>query len=343
MEEMKKTTEKMNKTTNEMSETTKQLAVISQGMSHTTNQISDNAKNTYRDMRLDTSVSNGFKALNEMEQAKSLEQKMIAAAYYYASFEFQLWKNKEGDSDELREKMFAFAMKRLFIDIKEYFKNSSEATVRPPTRDEVGPDQNRLANLYALAAMVHELNPNQEAVSKLNNVKLVSTYDLIKDGLSAIHAEKTGKISLLKATEHAQVVAQNEELAVFILQLRYNILVAKTLSMVTNLASTIKETALKKAVLSEHKWNTSLEHLSNTAVLSLAIKAAGAAIETRHVLQKNGYMVANMLLNDGTITPNVDLATVLKNMTTVDAPKDKSNAEHQALVKKLNEFLNSLK
>ncbi len=312
----------MKKTTAEMEQTTKELAEVSKKMNKSTTRIDDSAGNTYRDMRLDTSVSNGFKALNEMEAANSMEQKMIAAAYYMASFEFQIWKNKDLDGELLRQKMYALAVKRLFADMKEYVSTLDDAQILPTSGG------NNLKNLYAMAAMLHEINPNQEVMSEVNGVKLTSVLDLITDGLQAVAQRKSGH-----APEYQKIVAQNEEFAVLLLQLRYNIFTLKTLKMVSH----IDDGFTTKAAMYLSSWQPDFSGLTNDSKMEFAAKVMALTLDTRHRLTSMGYKIADLKLPLGR-----KFSWIMKNM---DLSKHKGSgfASVNLLVKSLEDLKNYYK
>lgn len=313
----------MKKTTAEMKETTKELADVSKKMNKSTTRIDDSAGNTYRDMRLDTSISNGFKALNEMESAKSLEQKMIAAAYYLASFEFQVWKNKDLDTEELRQQMYALSVKRLFADIKEYVSELTDSESLPPKISDVSVADNNLKNLYAIAAMLHEVNPNQEVMHRVNDVQVVTMLDLISEGL---HSAKSTNVT--KVPQYQKIVAQNEELAVLLLQLRYNIFMLKSLSSVSN----IQDGLIAIQAMYRKPWQPDFSKLSNAAKLELAVKVTHLALDSRQRLMSTGHKTAALKL-----PLNLEFSWILKNMD-VKGTKFEKNPLAQALVDALTEL-----
>ncbi|OQW52798.1 MAG: hypothetical protein A4S09_08110 [Proteobacteria bacterium SG_bin7] len=295
--EMRDITKDMKNTTGEMYKTTKELAEISKGMAKSTGRINNYSANTYRDMRLDTSISNGFKALNEMETAVSLEQKVIAAAYYMASFEFQLWKNEDLDDEPLRQKMYALSVKRLFADIKEYV-SKDDAHEKPPEENDFSTNASKLRNLYAIAVTLHEINPNQEVSEKVNGVKLVSMLQLVTEGLSSA---LTKTENLPKIPEYQKIVAQNEELAVMLLQIRYNVLAGKVLKLITKL-----DTTLDKLEKSKFSWKPDFSRINNAAKVEYAAKVALLAVDARKRLTSNGYKPAEIGLSK--IIQNIDLS-----------------------------------
>lgn len=315
----------MKNTTAEMKETTKELAEVSKKMNKSTTRIDDSAGNTYRDMRLDTSISNGFKALNEMEAANSLEQKMTAAAYYMASFEFQVWKNKDLDTPEVRQQMFALSVKRLFADIKEYVSSLNDSQNFPPLITATTSADNKLKNLYAIAAILHEVNPNQEIMHKVNNVAVTNMLELITEGLATA---KSSNINQLP--EYQKIVAQNEELAVLLLQLRYNILTLKSISFVSNVQ---EKTTLATMYLKS--WTPDLSNLSNASKVEYAIKVTQAALDARNRLTSNGHKIAKLYLPVPLIS--VEFASIIKNMD-VKSVKTETNSLAQDLVGSLNEL-----
>lgn len=293
----------MKNTTAEMKNTTKELAEISKGMAKSTGRIDGYSANTYRDMRLDTSISNGFKALNEMEAASSIEQKVIAAAYYMASFEFQLWKNTDLDNEHLREQMYALSVKRLFADMKEYLGSLADSEKLPPQPNQVSKEDNNLKNLYAISATLHEINPNQEALEKLNKIKLVSMLDLITEGLQAVSRTST---PLAKAPEYQKIVAQNEELAVLLLQLRYNLFAGKALTTIADVGGLFAK--LGKTMFT---WQPDLGKLSNSAKAEYSIKLMMGAADARARLLSTHHSLANVS-GLPTIIDNMDISNVPK-------------------------------
>ncbi|MDZ4662343.1 MAG: hypothetical protein SGJ18_12065 [Pseudomonadota bacterium] len=336
---MKKDMKEMHDNTLEMNKKMSETYDLMKQMKMSTDTVSETANHTYLDMRLNESVKDGFIALDAMNEETSLEAKMVAAAFYYASMEFQLWKGGfKNDNEEHRNLMYKLAVGRFFHDITEYLpQNLSAATIsdilnkRPPKNDENSKEDNALKNLYALAGVMHELNPNQEIMAKEKNFKPVSFFDVLVEGVNAIAEEKAGKNQTLAAPEYIQIIAQNEERLKLMLGLRYNLLAIKSIIYVAGDIS--NPITLGKMMMAP--WEASFAELSNSSKLGFAIKVTKGAVLTRLILNKFGIRpVLPTIVGKG-------FQDILNNMT-VPAPKNIS-ATAKPVVGELVKSLTELK
>lgn len=332
MKEMHDSTVEMNKKMTDTYELMKQ-------MKSSTDTVSETANHTYLDMRLNESVKDGFIALDAMDKEDSLERKMVAAGFYYASMEFQLWKGGfKNDNEEHRRLMYKLALTRFFHDIAEFLpKNLTPATASellnslPPDTEDKSEKDNTIKNLYALAALMHEINPNQEVMAKEKNFKPISFLDVLNEGLLALAEEKSGKRQTVNDPEYIQLIAQNEERLKLMLSLRYNILAIKSIVFVAGDISS-KATLGKMMVT---PWETSFADLSNSSKLAFAIKVTKAALQTRQMLSLIGIRPT---------LPSImvkGFEDILNNMNIVNS-EDTSKA-NKPLVAELVKLLGALK
>ncbi len=328
MKEMKQMTKEMGAKMDQTNRNLDRTLSQTQDMKSTTGKIYDYSSMTYRDLRLGESAKSGFIALESLNKARSIEQKFVAAGFYFAAQEYQMWKSMDSDDKESRERMYAVAATRFFMDIREYIEDTAINEMKPPEKSDTSVKANNLKNLLALSAIMHEVNPSQKTLAKERNIQIVTMYDLLKEGLSAVREERKNKKSLLDAPEYLQIIAQNEEITVLMLQLRYNILSSKTLTLVSD----IEEKKISKYAAS---WDIDPHKLNNSAKILYATKAAVFSNDTRNFLVSLGYPIPNITILWLPFSMDLELSRVFRNMNVDSIPK---SPQTEQLVKALNEL-----
>jgi hypothetical protein len=213
-----KNLDEMHDATQEMSTTTKKVASTSENLEELTEEL-------YTDLRQGNAVTIRSERQKAMESTTSIESKVSEAGKYYMAFEFQLWKNFGPDSEEKLNFLLKCGFMEFFRDIARYMPADRAVTGLAQTEE--------MRNLYALAATMHEVNPNQEIQAKAKGAKTRSVLSLIKEALAIGAKIETGKADPKAQPEWVTEVLAHEQDAVYLLQLRAAFLPAMAFSKLT--------------------------------------------------------------------------------------------------------------
>lgn len=129
--------------------------------------------------------------------------------------------------------------------------------------------------------------------------------DLITEGLKSA-AQK----DLAKVSEYQKIVAQNEELAVMLLQLRFTVLAGKALNLVVDLDG-LADGFFNKGIKTLFPWKPELGRVNNAAKIEYAIKVTLLALDARQRLAATGHKIAEVK-SLFAIIENMDLSRVPK-------------------------------
>ncbi|OYZ17388.1 MAG: hypothetical protein B7Y39_15295 [Bdellovibrio sp. 28-41-41] len=161
-------------------------------------------------------------------KARAHEKKLLEAAQYLAGYEFYFWRGFGMDTDiKRRDDLVVGATQQFFKDIYEFY--NYKAAVFPFADPDLGESFNREASFNAVAAALHMDNPKQKENIKLMAAKGIKVEELtflklIKQGLSLRPDIESGKIKLDDIPLQYKEVLINEDVAVKLLQARWNFL-----------------------------------------------------------------------------------------------------------------------
>ncbi len=167
-------------------------------------------------------------ALQGVLKARAHEKKLLEAAQYLAGYEFYFWRAFGMDKDLKRRDELVFgATQQFFKDIYEFY--NYKAAVFPLADPDLGDSFNREASFNAIAAALHMDNPKQKENIKLMaaqgiKVEELTFLKLIKTGLSMKPDIESGKLKLDEIPLQYKEVLINEEVAIKLLQARWNFL-----------------------------------------------------------------------------------------------------------------------
>jgi uncharacterized protein YoxC len=167
-------------------------------------------------------------AFKGMIDARAHEKKLLEAAQYLAGYEFYFWRAFGMDRDiKRRDDLLFGATQQFFKDIYEIY--NYKASVFPLADPDLGDSFNREASFNAIAAALHKDNPKQKENIKIMadkgvKVEQLTFLKLIKQGLAMKPDIQNGKIKLDDVPLHFREVLINEEVAIKLLQARWNFL-----------------------------------------------------------------------------------------------------------------------
>jgi len=250
----------------------KNISVMSSNMFS----LKDISSFTYYDLRAGNAVMGRNEFFKSLDSAKNLEGKVTMAADYMLSFEFQLWKGKLEDTLAKRDELFSEGIQEFFQSIKLYVepKDISKMNISPTSMD------NKRENVYALAAVLHMLNYDQQLRSQSSDWQPISMLGLIEQGLQQKGALAAGTTNVAAMPHYQQTVLDNEQAAIYLLQLRLNVLSALVLSRVSNIRSAGLLTKIKMRFF---QWQPNLGE-QNGSQLASTESFLNLARETRKFL-----------------------------------------------------------
>lgn len=183
---------------------------------------------TYDGLRQGDSSNLRRLAFQGLISAHAHEKKLLEAAQYLAGYEFYFWRGFGIDNQtQRREDLVAGATQQFFKDIYELYNYSP--SVFPLADPDLGESFNREASFNAIAAALHMDNPKQKENIRLMAAKGVQVEELtflklIKQGLIAKINVESKKTKFEQVPLHLKEVMINEEVAIKLLQARWNFL-----------------------------------------------------------------------------------------------------------------------
>lgn len=178
--------------------------------------------------------------LKEILTDVTAENKVVHAAIYFKSFEYQFWEGIGPDiSLEKRQVLIDEAASEFFRAIAEFNNNSSKvdpfAIAGSPVLWDYG---NREVVFNALALTMHMLDRKQvEMLQKFPEVKPVTMLSIIEEALQAEININSGKLRIEEVSEATQMVLSNKPIALKLLQARHNFALVCFINSASKLAT----------------------------------------------------------------------------------------------------------
>ncbi len=263
----------------EMHDSTVAMEQSTGEMGDTTNELNQATQNMLTLLRSKDSEDTRRGAFTQLGEAQSLVRKFELASVYYQSFEFQLWTLTQTDRAASRDYFYKIAMEEFFTSITEYIDDYSfdRKKIDPTTKD------NQEWNLYAFAISMHYVHENQYRSKRENsNFEIVSFYDLLAKGLKKSAAYDRGEIGELK--EYEQLILRNKDIALYLLQLRYNMFTTMALARLAKIDQASYWSNVGRYLT---RWKLDLKKV-NRANQEEAIEYLNYAQTTRNLLKSVG-------------------------------------------------------
>ncbi len=228
---MGKTTESMNEqmlatnqSISEQVEISRRLEKGTQELAHMTEDLMKTSRAMYQDMRQGSSLTIRSERILEMERSTSLPAKIAEAGKYFMSFEFQLFKSFGADDVARIEDLKEQAIQEFFLLLSSYATDL----------DKLDPSSSnaQMQNLFALAAAMHQINPNEARMAKEKGLSVPTVLSILEESLMKKAQIERGE---LEATRAESQVLLNEPLAIYMLRLRTNFLSVMALDKLTGI------------------------------------------------------------------------------------------------------------
>lgn len=188
---------------------------------------------TYDGLRQGDSSNLRRIAFQGMLQAKAHEKKLLEAAQYVAGYEFYFWRGFGLDNKaKRREELLQGATEQFFKDVYEIYNYSP--SVFPLADPDMGAAMNREASFNALSAALHRDNPKQKEnidalAAKGIKIDEMNFLKIIQEGLITKINVEDKKMQLSQVPPYIREVINNEEVAIKLLQARWNFLAVAAL------------------------------------------------------------------------------------------------------------------
>lgn len=234
-----RTNKKMDETNGSIDETNQKMDEVRRQMDEMNNKLVETNKRMeimnselermYQDLRQGDSLSARLQTLEKLTTTPRLKSKLVYAAHYFMSYEFQLWKGQGSDGEEVRQ-MLRHAAADEFVQV---VRRLSQTSFPINILDE----GNEISSLKALALALHTVNPNAKMNSQTNKFATESMHLLLSQALGYGHQLSQSKISAEKIPDFAKVVLKEPELVKYLFELRVNMLPALVVSAMSQTAS----------------------------------------------------------------------------------------------------------
>ena len=270
-------------------------------------------------------------AWKAMVEGEFIERKLSQAAIYFSAIEFQTWKGTGLDTPERRDSL-------RFDAASEFLRAVSGLSLEHQYSLDVLSKDSSMNDLFAISALLHFVNPNQEIFAKKNGFKPESMLDIIENGMRKKKALEERKISIDAMTKADQEVQVWWDVSEYLIRLRANYLAAITTFKLARLeeARNGLDGKVRQARLILGPWNPELDYYSSLP---------GAVKEVTTYLQESTR--ARKFLREMNIDPRTDpkLKLAIKNIhldpSLIDAFQmklDKKSAISSDFIETLKDF-----
>jgi hypothetical protein len=222
--EVKKNLDEMHDNTAQMNERTTELKTATGEL--------------YDALRQGDSLSARRAALDNLMKTKDPARKLSESAKYFMSFEFQFWTNEGPDKgDQRRLQLAKDAALEFFKDVQQFIPDM-DMTPNPMAGQIIATENSNLVNcLNSLAVAMHYLNPKQELRLHQNpEMAPMSIYRMIEESLLAKPSIESGEKNLSDFPGYVPEILANENIAIYLLEARYNYLMTIMLGKSTKIA-----------------------------------------------------------------------------------------------------------
>lgn len=281
----------------------------------------ETASHTYRDLRQGDSQQIRREQMSLLKEKGDLASKQRTAAIYFMSFEFQLAKADE--TYEERAELYDSAIQELMGHVRDFMDPNLK--IDPLTTDE------NLKSLIALSMALHKTNPNQQGFA---GGKPVSMLDIIQLGFTYKKAIESTKEEESTPPQFAYSVLLFENEAKYLLNLRYNGIIASLIPQLYDLGKDPAAQGATLALMAQKAWTPNYDHsLMNSVQAGGLVKRLEAAIQLGEFLNSEDVQNPPKL--------NRVVASIFKNMKPryYKVANARPQSKKEAVARKLEEIV----
>lgn len=251
-------------------------------------QLTDRTEDLTHDMREVETAHLRKEAKDLIEAAEGDAQRFAGAALFLVGMEFQKWKGNYSDTSGERLNLFKKALTIFFACTKDWINSTHAINISDDPgyflNDWVSPT---FRSIGAMSAELNIIHPEQISYATNAGTTAESMYTLIVKGLRYKAASNRGEVIPAYAAE----VLRREPEAIYILQLRHNFLLAKTLGQLTSFSDNYSQKLLMS--MSMTSWSVSktvnLDTMNAERLLELTTQI-NEAEETKARLREFGHV-----------------------------------------------------
>lgn len=287
---MKEDLEQAQKATGDLRDSTLRLE-------SSTNEVKENITKVYEDGREAETIKLMRDALNGILQSpvKQTTNKIKFANIYFASQEFQFWRNDQIDTPEYRQILFSKAVELFFADIDDWIDEAYPISVL----NIYSQSYQNWVNLSAMAVSMDRIHDRQKLMARFHSIQAVTMYDLIVEGLKSKNQDPASR------PDFAQKVLQSEQQAVYLLQLRHHFFPLMVLALATRFDEGLFQQGTRLLV----DWTLDLK-MANREQIRYWTEFLNKSLQTKQVLVELGYELES----------NPVVARLFRNLTLIRAP-----------------------
>jgi hypothetical protein len=216
------TNTKLEDTNTNMRETNQRLEDVHQKLNEMNNQLSQATQRIemmnralermYQVLRQGDSLTVRLNTIDKMNSTSQLNGKIVFAAQYFMSFEYQLWKGEGSDDELLRQLLIKTAVDE-FIQLSRRFVPSDFAL-------NVLDENHDLLSLKALALALHVVNENTQSELLGKKQQIPSMLDLLKSALTFGRQLDLSQTTITEIPQYAKVALTAPDLIQYLLEIR---------------------------------------------------------------------------------------------------------------------------
>lgn len=230
--EIEETNQKIDETNSKMDEMKREMGEMNGKLVETNRRMETMNKaldRMYQDLRQGDALAARLQTLEHIAQQPVLKSKVLHAAQYFMSFEYQLWKGDGIDDSLLRDILARDAVDEFSQTIRRFAKSDLPVSVLTTDNDTL--------SLHALALTCHILNSNAVVNAQKYNLQTVSMHELLSQSLSYGEKVRLNQLTQADVPLFAQYALRYPELVKYIFELRVNMYPALLVSNVSQLDS----------------------------------------------------------------------------------------------------------
>jgi hypothetical protein len=264
-DEMKQSTEAMKEDTSTLKDNMEKMAVAVEQVTTDMKKIDESVtavENKVEELGGDArqAVGAGIRdsAWKAMKESEFIERKFSQAGIYFSAFEFQIWKNSGLDTPARRDSL-------RFDAVSEFLRSVAGTCLDKQYSLDVLSKNQVMNDLFAISALLHFSNPNQELYAKKSGFEPDTMLAIIQNGIRKKKLLAENKISFADLTKADNEVQVWWDAAVYLMRLRGNFLAAITtfkLARLEEARGPLDEKA-RQARLMLGAWQPSLDYYSS--------------------------------------------------------------------------------
>ena len=215
--EIEETNTKIDETNNKIDEMKREMGEMNGKLVETNRRMENMNKaldRMYQDLRQGDALAARLRTLEAIAQKSGIKSKIVHAAQYFMSFEYQLWKGDGIDDSMFRDILARDAVDEFSQTIRRFAK--SELPIGVLDTD------NNTMSLHALALTSHILNSNAQLNGQKHGLHVASMHELLSQSLVYGEQIRSNQLNQAAVPLFAQFALRYPELIKYVFEIRVN-------------------------------------------------------------------------------------------------------------------------